>query len=172
LNRLLPFAADFIEGFTAGAVEEYARQAPPGRVSSPHGYDFRRHMLALTEATGIHLANLNEEHAGFHLSCGGEGYVALAMPAGDMIAFDVFSRLEFPRGEIPAELVWAVNNLNRPLPHCAFAILEIDDTCVCYAHGLATALVLTPQLFEAVLTDLVSCVCRLDGWLIEHGFAR
>ena len=60
-DNLLNFATGFFEGYTEGAVEQYARHAPPGRVYSPHGHDFRRHMLVLAEATGIHLANLNEE---------------------------------------------------------------------------------------------------------------
>lgn len=168
LNAVLPFAAGFVKGF----VSEYTRAEPAGRLSSPHYYDFQQHMAALAEATGIHLTNLHERRASFLLPFRGGQYIASAVLAGDRIALAVFSRIEFPLGGIPGDLVRAVKRLNAQLPHCDFEILDLDDTCVWCAQGMTTAMSLTPQVFEAALSEMVICVYRLDCWLVEHGFAR
>jgi hypothetical protein len=168
-SNFLPFAAGFIKGF----IEEYTRPEPASTTSSLDGYDFHRHMAALAEATGVRLATLHERRASFAFSFRREQYFASAVLVQDKISVAVFSKIEFPIRAMPAELVRAVKSLNAKLPHCDFEIIDMEDgTCVWCAQGATAATSLTPSVFEAALAKMVSCIARLDAWMVEHGFAR
>lgn len=168
LSSLLPFAAGFLKGF----IEEVTSPEPAGRSFSPECYDFRRHMAALAEATGVRLAKLHERRASFAFSFRGERYFASAALVRDRISVAVFSKIELSAGTLPAELVRAVKGLNAKLPHCDFELIDMDDgTFVWCAQGMTAAASLTPQVFETALAEMVSCVAGLDAWLVKNGFA-
>jgi hypothetical protein len=136
------------------------------------GYDFRQHMQALAETTGICLVGLHENNASFRVFHSGESYISTVAFCRGRMRVTVSSRIQFPRRGIPSELVLAMKKVNAGQRHYKFEVLHLDDSSVFYIKMDVVPAALTPSFFQGLLGEMAANMAATDSTFIEEGFAN
>jgi hypothetical protein len=166
----------FLTGMFNGFMQEMGRPATQAPASpsyhTPSAYSFREHMQALAGATGVPVTEVGANAASLSLPWRGETYFGVAGMFGGNIELAVTSKVQFPPGRMPHELMQTMADLNARSQEFEFKTVNTANGCTPYIHCYITPAALTPETFEASLAHMVAMIAKLDAWMFECGLAR
>jgi hypothetical protein len=166
---VLQFAYGFFRGAQQGYTDRQAGRFSPGGHSS---YDWHQHMTALAEATGATLLSIKARYATFDVPHHGQNYMTIVVPDGNVAVVSVCSSITFPQGCAPQGISAALERVNQNLEQCAYDMISSHRGDVYCVQSRIHLDRLSPEVFVAMINDLLIHVEMLDKHLLKNGFVR
>lgn len=169
LLPLLQIAYGFFRGFEQGQADRLAGR----RLFDGHaGYDWGQHMTGLSRATGLPLVSLKPASAAFNLEVRGDAYVVVLLLQGQTALFSVCSAITFPRGGAPRDISAGLARVNHGLERCDYELVSGDVGDFYCVQSRVRLDMLTPDVFQAGINEMLPHVVKLDEFLLDNGYAR
>ena len=133
--------------------------------------EFRDRMVRIGGELGIFLTLSDDGGAScaFSVDVSGESYTFVVLRDGERVQGSAFSKVRFPPGRLPPEVVSFLARKNRELEHCDFDCIETRTQSYFIVKSFVRWSRLTTDVIKAGVELLLPHIYALDAALYREG---